>query len=201
MTKIMTNFSKKFSTEMLPVALIAMVFMALFSLFAYSAPETASAQTMCTMDAQQCPDGTWVGRTGPNCEFVCGGDTSDNDGTYTNWPGTEHPDGPPVDAPNGGTNIDPVPGYVDADGTAYYGNDAAIGVSATANTGSNNDGTYTNWPGTEHPDGDNTDENDGTYTNWPGTEHPEDSAEASFGSTVFYSIGNFFSGFFDWFNW
>lgn len=26
---------------------------------------------MCTMDAQQCPDGSFVGRTGPNCEFVC----------------------------------------------------------------------------------------------------------------------------------
>lgn len=25
----------------------------------------------CTADAMQCPDGTWVGRTGPNCEFVC----------------------------------------------------------------------------------------------------------------------------------
>lgn len=27
--------------------------------------------TMCTMDAKQCSDGSWVGRTGPNCEFVC----------------------------------------------------------------------------------------------------------------------------------
>lgn len=26
---------------------------------------------MCTMDAQLCPDGSYVGRTGPNCEFVC----------------------------------------------------------------------------------------------------------------------------------
>ncbi len=26
---------------------------------------------MCTMDAMQCPDGTYVGRSGPNCEFVC----------------------------------------------------------------------------------------------------------------------------------
>lgn len=26
---------------------------------------------MCTADAMQCPDGSWVGRTGPNCEFVC----------------------------------------------------------------------------------------------------------------------------------
>jgi len=25
----------------------------------------------CTMDAMQCPDGSWVGRTGLNCEFVC----------------------------------------------------------------------------------------------------------------------------------
>lgn len=25
----------------------------------------------CTMDAMQCPDGTYVGRTGPKCEFVC----------------------------------------------------------------------------------------------------------------------------------
>ena len=25
----------------------------------------------CTMDAMMCPDGTAVGRTGPNCEFVC----------------------------------------------------------------------------------------------------------------------------------
>jgi hypothetical protein len=26
---------------------------------------------VCTADAYQCPDGTWVGRTGPRCEFVC----------------------------------------------------------------------------------------------------------------------------------
>lgn len=25
----------------------------------------------CTMDAKQCPDGSYVGRTGPNCEFIC----------------------------------------------------------------------------------------------------------------------------------
>lgn len=27
--------------------------------------------TACTADAMQCPDGSWVGRSGPNCEFVC----------------------------------------------------------------------------------------------------------------------------------
>jgi len=25
----------------------------------------------CTADARQCPDGSWVGRSGPNCQFVC----------------------------------------------------------------------------------------------------------------------------------
>lgn len=28
-------------------------------------------ETMCTMDARQCPDGSYVGRTGPDCSFVC----------------------------------------------------------------------------------------------------------------------------------
>lgn len=27
--------------------------------------------TVCTMDAQECPDGSWVGRSGSRCEFVC----------------------------------------------------------------------------------------------------------------------------------
>ena len=28
----------------------------------------------CTKDAKMCPDGSYVGRTGPNCEFLCPGD-------------------------------------------------------------------------------------------------------------------------------
>jgi hypothetical protein len=32
---------------------------------------TSTEPVFCTMDAMQCPDGTWVGRTGPKCEFVC----------------------------------------------------------------------------------------------------------------------------------
>lgn len=30
-----------------------------------------SGATYCASDAYQCPDGTWVGRTGPYCEFIC----------------------------------------------------------------------------------------------------------------------------------
>lgn len=28
-------------------------------------------QMVCTQDAMQCPDGAWVGRSGPRCEFMC----------------------------------------------------------------------------------------------------------------------------------
>ena len=34
-------------------------------------PTPEAPGTMCTMDAMQCPDGSYVGRTGANCEFVC----------------------------------------------------------------------------------------------------------------------------------
>jgi hypothetical protein len=32
---------------------------------------TPPPATMCTMDAKQCPDGSYVGRSGPDCAFVC----------------------------------------------------------------------------------------------------------------------------------
>ena len=32
---------------------------------------TTTNPVACTMDAMQCPDGSYVGRSGPNCEFVC----------------------------------------------------------------------------------------------------------------------------------
>lgn len=31
---------------------------------------------VCAADAMQCPDGSWVGRSGPDCEFVCPTGTS-----------------------------------------------------------------------------------------------------------------------------
>jgi hypothetical protein len=36
-------------------------------------PKTTPTSSMiaCPADAKQCSDGTWVGRTGPSCEFVC----------------------------------------------------------------------------------------------------------------------------------
>ncbi len=34
-------------------------------------PTPLPEETMCTQDAMQCPDGSYVGRTGPSCEFIC----------------------------------------------------------------------------------------------------------------------------------
>lgn len=33
-------------------------------------PMSDGDQIACTMDARACPDGSYVGRTGPNCEFA-----------------------------------------------------------------------------------------------------------------------------------
>ncbi len=37
-------------------------------------------QIFCTQEAKLCPDGSYVGRTGPNCEFAACPNTSDNGG-------------------------------------------------------------------------------------------------------------------------
>ena len=41
-----------------------------FALSGYQYPgDSRNGPTACTMEAKQCPDGSYVGRTGPNCEF------------------------------------------------------------------------------------------------------------------------------------
>ncbi len=36
-----------------------------------SSPTQNNSETGCAADAKECPDGSWVGRTGLQCEFVC----------------------------------------------------------------------------------------------------------------------------------
>ena len=36
-----------------------------------AAKPSPQTNVICTADAFQCPDGSYVGRTGPKCEFVC----------------------------------------------------------------------------------------------------------------------------------
>ena len=40
-------------------------------LYVSTTTQHAPGPVACTMEAMQCPDGSYVGRTGPNCEFVC----------------------------------------------------------------------------------------------------------------------------------
>jgi hypothetical protein len=55
------------------------VFLLLAGLFYYKTllPSTHQTPVACTQEAKQCPDGSYVGRTGPNCAFaVCPSSTS-----------------------------------------------------------------------------------------------------------------------------
>lgn len=56
---------------------IIILMFVLFSIMQTYESEGAEGAVMCTMDAKQCSDWSWVGRTGPNCEFVCPGETKE----------------------------------------------------------------------------------------------------------------------------
>ncbi|MDO8548499.1 MAG: hypothetical protein Q7R71_02400, partial [bacterium] len=51
------------------VGLTVIVVVGIFALVQNVRPP--AGQVACTADAMQCPDGSWVGRSGPNCEFAC----------------------------------------------------------------------------------------------------------------------------------
>ncbi len=44
----------------------------------YSSSSTVPNPIACTRDAKQCSDGSYVGRTGPNCQFVCPTNSSES---------------------------------------------------------------------------------------------------------------------------
>lgn len=58
---------------------VAVVAGILSTLVVYTTPQAVAPEApvvpeeivACTLDAMQCPDGSFVGRSGPNCEFVC----------------------------------------------------------------------------------------------------------------------------------
>ncbi|HVU79896.1 MAG TPA: hypothetical protein VHD37_00870 [Candidatus Paceibacterota bacterium] len=65
-------------------ALLALVSLTPIALQANTVGVSAGAgATVCTMDAMQRPDGSWVGRFGPNCEFKCPGTTPPQAPAYT----------------------------------------------------------------------------------------------------------------------
>jgi hypothetical protein len=53
------------------LAIIVLIIAGVGFIFYSARTAHAPGPVACTMEAMQCPDGTYVGRTGPNCEFVC----------------------------------------------------------------------------------------------------------------------------------
>ena len=72
---------------------------------------TTSGGTMCSADARQCPDGSWVGRTGPNCTFACAAVTSPVATTTSGYVCPAH-----IITPVCGSNQHIVPGTSDSHG-------------------------------------------------------------------------------------
>ena len=72
----MKNMQKGFATMLLFI-IILLVAGGLIYLYAqdpndpFSFLKSSVAPVACTEDALMCPDGSYIGRTGPKCEFVC----------------------------------------------------------------------------------------------------------------------------------
>lgn len=68
------NTTKQFSAFVALLLIIGVVYV-IWKTAVTPAPVVSTnggnEQVVCTADAFQCADGSWVGRTGPNCEFVC----------------------------------------------------------------------------------------------------------------------------------
>jgi hypothetical protein len=67
--------SRKTSFALLSVLIVAGCAYAVWFSIAHTVSKNTNSHdgeaTVCTTDAMQCPDGSWVGRSGPNCQFVC----------------------------------------------------------------------------------------------------------------------------------
>lgn len=72
----MNKFNKGFST-LLVVIIIAAVVLVGGSVVYYYTTKTQQKPVTCTEEAKVCPDGSSVGRTGPNCEFASCPDETD----------------------------------------------------------------------------------------------------------------------------
>ena len=55
------------------IGFVVVLLVAAFGWYLYKPylPTPNTGGVACTAEAMQCPDGSYVGRTGPNCEFVC----------------------------------------------------------------------------------------------------------------------------------
>jgi hypothetical protein len=187
------------------------------AIIAFASPAPFAYAQYCAQDAMQCPDGTYVGRTGSNCEFVC-----PPGGTIAPPVGTVDPSNPIIKdlqpIPAGSGEIVPAGVSGGSDGyptfeTAYpepqeaprpgtvmsweelqriknnpYSNIAPpVGIYQ---------GPYSNFPGEIAPP---VGIYQGPETNYRDTEHPFGEIVPASSGDFFGSIGNWFSGLFSWF--
>jgi len=66
------------------LSVVVIVLFLVAGYFAYTNYATSLRQVACTMEAKICPDGSSVGRTGPNCEFTACPDETAGWETYNN---------------------------------------------------------------------------------------------------------------------
>lgn len=52
------------------LGIVVLIVLGIGSVLYSTVLEEEQGQTACTLEAKQCPDGSYVGRTGPNCEFA-----------------------------------------------------------------------------------------------------------------------------------
>jgi len=61
---------KDLTVIIIAVALLGLVWIGWAQFETWRTNTYGEKQTVCTLEAKQCPDGSFVGRTGPNCEFA-----------------------------------------------------------------------------------------------------------------------------------
>lgn len=66
--------TKDVTVIVIGLALLAVVWIGWVQFTMWRSATNGEDLVACTADAMMCPDGTYVGRTGPNCEFVCPGE-------------------------------------------------------------------------------------------------------------------------------
>jgi len=62
--------SKDILIVVVGVALLGLVWIGWSRFESFRSPSHNNEQVVCTADAKMCPDGSFVGRMGPNCEFA-----------------------------------------------------------------------------------------------------------------------------------
>lgn len=66
------------SNKILYIFVSIVIFFGVIILIVNYLKPTVDEIIFCPADARQCPDGSYVGRTGPNCEFVCPNNETSN---------------------------------------------------------------------------------------------------------------------------